>query len=134
MSKKEKLKIGEVLNIFNKLNTTEILKIRDTEFAKGVVKNMTAFIPLVEKSNEYKQGSDEWVELIKDVQTQDELTELRENKDNDKLFDARDLEIEEYKAWLESDYDGELTMLKINNLNTELSAEDLLILQSIVKA
>lgn len=130
--KKEKMKVGEALNIFNRLNTKEILQIRDTQFAKQVSKNIKLLHPLSEMADNYKRGSDEWWELTKDLQTAEEYDAIENNPEHKELVDARLKQIEEYKEWLESDYNLKLETIKINNLATKLSAEDLLILDNVI--
>lgn len=131
--KKETMKVGEALGIFNRLNTAEILQIRDTQFAKQVVKNVNTLLPLVETADKYKRGSDEWVELTKDITTNEEYEALEKDEANAELVEARLKEMEEYKTWLESDYNLKLEKIKVNNIASKLSAEDLLILSNVVE-
>lgn len=117
---------SEAFDLASKLNNPDILGIKDTEFGLAVYKNLTTIIEVYSKLQEEFKPSIEWTKITEGVTTEDGMNKLKKKKANKEIFEIREKQMLEYNKILRDNYDKLLIKIKIKNLKTRLSAQDII--------
>ena len=117
---------SEAFDLASKLNNPDILGIKDTEFGLAVYKNLTTIIEVYSKLQEKFKPSIEWTKITEGVTTEDGMNKLKKKKANKEIFEIREKQMLEYNKILRDNYDKLLIKIKIKNLKTRLSAQDII--------
>jgi len=128
----KKITYGEAFNLASKLNTPEMLGIKDTEFGLAIYKNLTSIIEVYNTLQEKFKPSKEWMKLTEGVTNEEEINKLKSKKENKKLFETREKLELEYNKILNSNYSKLIVKVKLTNLKTRLSAQDIMDLKSML--
>jgi len=134
MSKKEIITNMEAFNLASKLQTPDILGIKDTDFALAVVFNTKSIVDEYNKIAPLLTPTEGWTKLIENIKSQEELDVLKEDTANDELFAERQAQVDAYNAELEKEFVGQIKKIKIKNTSGTLSAQDLLELNLMIKS
>ena len=117
---------SEAFDLASKLNNPDILGIKDTEFGLAVYKNLTTIIEVYSKLQEEFKPSIDWTKITEGVTTEDGMNKLKKKKANKEIFEIREKQMLEYNKILRDNYDKLLIKIKIKNLKTRLSAQDII--------
>jgi hypothetical protein len=134
MSKKNIITNMEAFNLASKLQTPEILNIKDTDFALAVIANTKSIVDEYNKIAPLLTPTEGWSTFIEDVKSQEDLDKLKEDSANDELFAERQAQVDAYNAELEKEFGGRIKKVKIKNTVGELSAQDLGQLELMLKS
>jgi len=115
----------EVFNLASKLQSPEIVEIKDTEFALAVYKNFKQIVETYNKVEKLNIISDEFTELTKECKVKADYDALEKVKANKKIFAERQKSLDTYNKALNDEFTGNIIKVKMNNLNTKLSVTDL---------
>lgn len=132
MKKKQKITNAEAFNLANILQADSIITIKDTEFALAVVRNFNMILEVYNELKQVQDPSDEWLNLITGIEKEEEIDALKNDPKNKDVFEAREKQVEEYNKLLDLPFEKNLIKIKIKNLNTKLSAKDIIALEPMI--
>jgi hypothetical protein len=129
---KQKLTNKQAFDLAQMLQEERIREIKDTEFGLAVYKNYNTILEEFNKLEKLNVMPDGFEELVKGVKTEEEYNKLKEDSKNKELFDKREKVINKYNKELEKEFKPSLIKVKLKNLNTKLSANDIGLLESML--